>query len=384
MELTVLNPSFEKIYILDSYESLVWVDKFAEVGTFEIYTPVTDDILKYLVKDNYLVNPDSEHVMIIEDFSLDSDLETGNHIKIIGRSLESILDRRIIWDTIDFKEKHNFHKAIKKLITRCLISPDGQRADKARRKVDNFIFQDSQDTTITSLKLKDGVQYHGENLLEIIEELCNDKKIGFKITLSENNEFIFTLYNGVDRSYKQEVNPYVVFKPSFDNLISSNYREENSKVKNLACVLGAENNEGDKPEEVVGDTSVTGLNRREIFVDASDIEWDAEEEDDSGDEEGQKTSIEPEDYIKLMQQRGKKEIKETTKGVKAFDGQCETIRLYRYGTDFFMGDVVQLMNEYGMEASSRITEFTWSHSTSGLETYPTFTPVEDEEEEENS
>ena len=375
MELTVLNPSFEKIYILDTYESLIWVDKFNEPGTFEIYTPVTDDILTYLVKDNYLINPDSEHVMIIEDFSLESDSESGDHIKIIGRSLESILDRRIVWKDTSFKEKHNLQKAIQKLITRAMINPEGTSSDKANRTIANFRFlEETSDTTITSLKLEDGAQYQGQTLLEIIQGLCTDKKIGFKITLSDSYEFVFTLYNGVDRSYRQTINPYVVFRPSFDNVINSNYKEENSKVKTFAYVVG-EGEVGSRKEELVGDSSLKGINRRELFVDASNISQTVRQEDDAE----TKSIIDDTQYLKLLKQRGEKELAQIKKDIKSFDGKCETTRLYRYGRDFFMGDIVQMANEYGMEASSRITEFTWNYSTSEIETYPTFTAVEEEE-----
>ena len=110
MEFTVLNQNFEKIYILETYESLIWVDKFNEPGTFELYGPVSNDLLEYFKPNNYLTNDESEHVMIVEDISIESDVEDGNKIKIIGRSLESILDRRIIWNETTFKKNHNLQK----------------------------------------------------------------------------------------------------------------------------------------------------------------------------------------------------------------------------------------------------------------------------------
>lgn len=372
MELTVLDKSFNTIYVLDTYTSLLWVDKYAEPGTFEIYTPITNEIFEFFKPDYYLINSYSDHVMIVEDIAIESDVENGAIIKIIGRSLESILDRRVIWDTISFKENHSLENAIKKLVTRCFITPDGQSGDKAKRAVSNFIFSYSGDTTISSLKLEDGAQYHGQTLLDVIKGLCAEKKIGFKITLSENNEFVFQLYNGVNRGYGQTALPYVVFSPEFDNVISSNYKEENSKFKNLACVLGAEDSGGDKEELVVGDTTVTGLDRREIFIDAGDIEWDAQQEDD----EETKSTITRSEYIKLMKQRGEKDLEEIKKSLKSFDAECDTSRMYAYGVDFFIGDIVQLENEYGTKSESRITEFTWSSSTSGLQTYPTFESIE--------
>ena len=377
MELTVLNPNFEKIYILDSYESLIWVDKFSEPGTFEIYTPVTNDILTYLVKDNYLVNPDSEHVMIIEDFSLESDVEKGDHIKIIGRSLESILDRRIVWDNTTFTSGYNMQTAIRKIVQKAFIET-GSSGEGPKRKVDNFkLAEASTDPSIADLTLEEGVQFYGTTILDTVQTMCQSENIGFKILLSDNNEFIFSLYNGVNRSYNQDALPYVVFRPSFDNVINSNYKEENSKVKNVALIVGtAQSSGGNPPVQTVG--TITGLDRRELYINASDISWET-----SVDGSETITTINATQYNKLLKDRGEKDLKDTEKNKKSFDGKCETTQLYRYGRDFFMGDIVQMANEYGMEASSRITEFTWSYSTSEIETYPTFTAV-DEEEEGNS
>lgn len=376
MDLRVLNTNFETIYILDSYESLLWVDKFNEPGTFEIYTKVTNDILEYLKPNYYLVNDSSEHTMIIEDISIESDIENGDKIKIIGRSLESIMDRRIIWDETSFTENHNLQNAIRKLVERNISST----AKIVERRIPNFILgSESTDATITSLQLTDGAQYDGNNLLDVVQSLCEENKIGFKVILNEQNQFVFSLYNGVNRSYSQTENPYVVYSPEFDNVLSSNYKEENSKLKNVARIVGGDGDtsatDPQKPtKRTVG--TATGLERREIHVDASDISKTVKQEDDAGTE----TTITTKQFNQLLDQRGKNELAKINNEIKSFDAQCDTTRLYVYGKDFFIGDIVQLANEYGMETESRITEFTWSCTTSGTETYPTFVSVEEEVE----
>lgn len=352
MDLLVLNENFETIFVLDTYESLIWVDKFAEPGTFEIYTRVTDDIVNYCKPNYYLVNNDSEHVMIIEDISIESNVETGDKIKIVGRSLESILDRRIVWSQTNIDG--NLQSGVQTLINNAIISPS-----IAGRAISNFIFEQAPqtETAITALEMEH--QYTGDNLLEVITSLCEEKKIGFKITLNDQNQFVFRLYSGVDRSYAQDTLPYVVFSPSYDNVINSNFLEKNSITKNVALV-GGEGEGTSRITETVG--TETGLLRREVFVDARDI---------------RKESLNPTKYKAKLASKGKDSLAEINKDRESFDGKCDTtLGLYVYGRDFFMGDIVQMANEYGMEASSRITEFTWSYSTSGFETYPTFEPVE--------
>lgn len=48
------------------------------------------------------------------------------------------------------------------------------------------------------------------------------------------------------------------------------------------------------------------------------------------------------------------------------------------GQDFFIGDIVQIKNEYGMEAKSRVSELVLSQEETGEAVYPTFTSISNE------
>lgn len=352
MEMYVLNQSFEKIALIDAYESLLWTDRYNRPGEFEIYTPVADFALRYPVTDNYLQIKESDHTMIIEDTTIESNVDTGNHIKIVGRSLESILDRRIVWTQTDITG--NLQNGVKKLLTENIINPS-----IADRKIANFIFEESTDEAITSLTMEN--QFTGDDLLKIVQDLCELHDIGYKITLNEENQFVFKLYKGIDRSYRQETLPYVVFKPSFENIINSNYSEQHSNAKTVTLV-GGEGEGSSRRTRVVG--SGTGLLRKEIFTDARDIRSE---------------EMSAADYNAKLDERGNEKLKEN-KVKKTFDGECETTRMYVYGRDFNMGDCVQVANEYGMESPTRVVEYIWSSSAQGTTSYPTFEALDYEEE----
>ncbi len=361
MELYVLNQNFEKIYVMDTFESLIWVDKMYEPGTFELYTPASSEILLYMRPDNYLMNPDSDRLMIIEDFTIDSDTEDGNHVKIIGRDLASILDRRIVWKQVEFKDKNNkgvkIQDIIRQLLEDNIINPNTANGG-TDRKINNFIFKAINDAEIDKIKMTN--QYNtGDNILAIVQDICQSKKVGFKVTLDQSNRFVFELFRGVDRSYSQSTLPCVAFKPSYDNIIESSYLEENSTHKNVALVGGE--GEGDAMKtRIVG--SATGIFRKEMYVDANDV-------DSNSLESGQT-------YVEALDERGKKELKNAKRN-KKFEGKCETKRLYVFGRDFFLGDIVQVANEYDIEDSCYITEFTWSYNTNGNDAYPTFLSIHD-------
>lgn len=97
------------------------------------------------------------------------------------------------------------------MLNECIISPS-----IADRKISNFVFVPSTDPKITSLKIDN--QYTGDCLYDVIKGLCEENNIGFKIVLTDENKFAFSLYAGVDRSYEQTENPYVVFSPNFENI----------------------------------------------------------------------------------------------------------------------------------------------------------------------
>ena len=257
MELLVLNTNYESIAVLDTYESLIWTDRYNSYGDFEMFFAMDESSLEYLKEDNYLWLKDSEHTMIIEDIRIDADTEDGNHLVVTGRSLESILERRIIWGQRVFTG--NLQTAIQTMLNECIISPS-----IADRKISNFRFVASTDPKITSLTIDN--QYTGDDLYTVIKGLCEENNIGFKIILADDNWFEFSLYAGVDRSYDQTENPYVVFSPNFENIINSNYFSSKASYRNVTLVAG----EGEgtaRKTTVVG--SGSGLNRREVFTECS-------------------------------------------------------------------------------------------------------------------
>lgn len=352
MQLMLLDTSLEAVAVVDEYESVIWVDRYQEFGDFELYSPVTTNILSVFKQDYYLWNRASEHVMIIEKLLIKTDVESGNHITITGRSLESILKRRIVWKQRSLNG--NLQNGIKALLNENVISP----SDSAR-KIDNFIFEASTDPRITELKVD--TQYTGDELYEVIVKLCKANGIGFKVTLNNNKQFVFKLYAGSDRSYDQTDNPYVVFSPSFENIVNSNYIESKSALKNVA-LIGGEGEGTKRRYTTIG--SAKGLNRRELFVDARDISSDV----------GNDIVLTDAEYTELLKQRGDEKLLENL-DITSFEGEVEASVMFKYQEDFFIGDIVQIENEYGHETAARIVEMNTSVNRYGTSVYPTFSTI---------
>lgn len=386
MEALVLDKQFRGVGIVDVFESFIWTDRYSSWGDFEVYSHPTPELMDLMQYDYYLWNEQSEHTMIIEASKIETDIENGDHVTFTGRSLESILDRRIVWeftelghyaseDDEDEREyEEDFQRAIGKLLYTNCIRHDGspyipeEYSDEwvcpVERAIPNLFYQYSNDERFDGMTIKAQIPA-GSNLYEVIKSLCDEKGVGFKIVLNSSNQFIFSLYIGQDRSYDQSTNPYVIFSPEYDNLLNSNYQESYADYRNAALVIGDDDGDDQRQATVISE-NVTGLDRREIFVDGSSMSWE--------DEEG--NYYEPEEYDEQLAQLGREVLAEAGM-VQSFDGEAEYRRTYEYQKDFFIGDIVQLENEYGIQATSRITEMVFSHDGSGENAIPTFVSLAD-------
>lgn len=354
MNALIMDKDFKSLVVIDDYESFIWTDRYVGYGDFELYAPVSAAFFEH-TKDGYYIWCDSsEHLMIIEKNDIESDAENGSHVTVTGRSLESILDRRIIWTQTVISG--NLQNGIKKLLDENVINPSD-----SSRQIPNFVFKESSDSAVTSLKVE--AQYTGDNLYDAIKSLCETNELGFKVVLNSNHEFEFSLYSGTDRSYNQTKLPYVVFSPNFENLVNSNYYESSEELKNVALIGGEGEGSERKFTSVYGNGSTTyesGLERRELFVDARDLSTKTDDGE-----------LSAEEYTAQLQQRGYDKLGENIY-LTGFEGGIENTEMFSLGRDYFVGDVVQIQNEYGIRATTRVDEVVISDSNTGTTIVPTF------------
>lgn len=370
-----LDKKYNSRDAIDSFKSMIWTDRYSSCGEFELHIPAEYGGLTRFHEGDYLWVEDSDRLMILESINLQTDSENGDYIILSGRSLESILDRRIIWGPTVLTG--NFQEGIKTLLTRNVISPS-----IASRAIPNFSFRESTDPRITELTVE--AQYFGENLYEEIEHLCQEKDVGFQVLPIGEGGFEFSLFCGTDRSYDQIENPWVVFAPNYENLFSSNYLYSRKEMKNATLVGGQGENWSRATVEVTSDNS-SGLDRREMFTDASSMTNDTsgiENDDTLTDEEKQEiVAALNSQYIEQLSQRGKEDLANTAI-TEVFDGEVDTSVQYVYRKDFYLGDIVQIENDYGLEAATRVSEVVISHDESGKTIVPTFTIKEEKKGDE--
>lgn len=343
IEPIVMNKNFERVKQIDDYSSLIWTSRYYECGDFEIVLPVTEEYNEIIIKGNYLVRDDDEHVGIIEDITIDSPEDDAERMIVTGRFAESLLARRIIGEQTQLYG--TISSGIAALIYDNVINPDIQE-----RKIENFA------VIPTNFTDRLEAQYTGKNLLEVIVDICKATHTGFGIRLSEANVFEFYLYKGEDRSYGQAKNPYVVFSDEYDNLESSQYTRDSSEL--VTDVLVAGEGEGqDRKTLWVSINNNSGLERYEKYVDQRNLSTNDGE-------------ITEEEYNAQMREEGLENITQIT---SAFEGTVYFDNV-EYKKDVYMGDVVVIENkDWNVSINSRLIEVIESINESGVyETIPTF------------
>lgn len=393
MEALILNREMLTQCVIDAFESFIWTDRYHTPGDFEIYMPIERAPLEYIKRDYYIWIASSDRLQIIEDIEFTTDVEDGDHLKITGRTLESLLDRRIIYQRTIING--NLQDGVERILNENAINP----IDSAR-KIPKLRFVRNNDSRVTKLTMD--VNYLGEDLLTILEDLCDNNDLGFKIVYNEpNDSFDFSLYFGEDRSYAQDQNPWVVFSSAYDNLVGSNYFESYANLKTAAMIASDDDETyGQEIVDIDGRPSMTGLDRRELFVDGGAVERPEVAVDEEAIREqterrfSHKSEKVREEYVQKaiadataaaqsqslttfraqLQQLGEEELKKTYI-TESFEGEIEAALQYVYDRDFFLGDVVQVRNRYGREASSRVTEVVRTHDVNGEKIAPTFTTL---------
>ena len=89
-----INGIYQKTALIDYASSVIWVQRFVDAGEFELYVPAS---LELFTDQTILTRAgDDENAMIFEKMSLTTDDENGDYLTITGRSIDSIIERRIV------------------------------------------------------------------------------------------------------------------------------------------------------------------------------------------------------------------------------------------------------------------------------------------------
>lgn len=337
------NDTFDAIGQINQFTSLIWPDKFNGYTSFELNAPLTDEN-KELIRKGNIIWCGGDNAAVIEIIQSDMNDDGQKTYKVKGRTLEVILTTRIIWGTYLCSGKHS-STAMYEIVDGQCVNPT-----QTNRKIP--FLECAEDEQLGNLI---SFQKTGGEVYDSLLSLATEAELGFSILFRpREKKLIFKVIQGVDRTIaamSDEGSPLVVFSTDLEDILSSSYYTNDQDVKSVAYVAG--DGEGsDRKYIVSGDNASPGFLRRELYVDARDLQSEVFNED------GSSTKVSEEDYRDMLNDRGKGKLAEHVV-TESFEAKMRVIGdiQYQYGVDYFKGDKVLVQDkELGVQVIATIAE----------------------------
>lgn len=437
MYLAVLDESMILQHICEDYKSIIWTERFHGFGDFKLTVPGTLENLQIYQLDYYLYTKGTNKLMIIEQIELNTEYSKQSMLTVSGRSLESILDRRVmhpypIWEgTILCKEERTRGKVkdVIKHYSNLLFKqrdsldtsherhvkgfgwysvdelPEGIRRGRPVSSMDIGDIRVSTEGVVRDMSIrnpnwgrymdytKDPYSMEG-SWYKLVQELTDLTMSGWAIEYDGEDPYYWYgyTYNGVNRTFNQGERPPVVFSPKYDNLSKATYFKTKvgtrTKIFSGAVkfeiptqlALDGEYLGASASNNAMQNNSVTvgtpGLGLREGYFKSPSVEHTNGMMQDTTGAKG----VLPNDPKSIHRQIHEQCNTELWRHMplEMFSGEAAQQSMYTYNEDFFLGDFVQIQNEFGQQDIARVTEYIRTSSDSeGDVFYPTFESLSD-------
>lgn len=193
-DIYVLNKNLQPIGIVDGFKSCIWANRYNEIGDCEIYIEASVENLKLLKKGYYLIREnDDDMVCRIKKVEIDTNSEEGNYLIVTAYDCKDYADQRIIWNTMNIDG--NVESAIREMVDKTLCNPDAIERQLLKQNGQQlFYLGDVAGFTETTAE-----QISYKIVGEKIREYCKLYGWGYKVILL-NQALYFLLYKGIDRS----------------------------------------------------------------------------------------------------------------------------------------------------------------------------------------
>lgn len=440
MYLAVLDESMIIQHICEDYKSVVWTERFRGFGDFKLVVPGTLENLRTYQLDYYLYTKGTNKLMIIEQVELNTEYGKESLMTVSGRSLESILDRRVMhpypmWDGTLLCKHERTRGKVKDVIkhyTNLLFKqrdsldasherhvmgfgwysvdelPDGIRKGRPVSSLDigdiqvssaGYVRGMSKSADYRNVGYDDKDPYTMEgSWYKLVQELTDLTMSGWAIEYNGEDPYYWYgyTYNGVNRTFGQGERPAVVFSPKYDNLSKATYFK--SKVGTRTKIFSGAVKftiptkltfSGEyldqNTDSAMQNNSVTvgtrGLGLREGYLQSPSVEhtngYMEYTEQATGSKKYGVGSIDPNSIYRQIHEQCNTELWKHMP-IEMFSGEAAQQSMYVYNEDFFLGDFVQIQNEFGQQDIARVTEYIRTSSDSeGDVFYPTFQSLSD-------
>lgn len=313
---------------------------YYDVGEFEVYARSTKKNLATLRKGNYVKIPNKRFIWVITSVKYTFTAGGARMISATGYEAKWLLSKRIIQTPKELQG--TITSAVYGLVNHAL----GTGANAARKIVGFNV-----DTNNLLIDIS-GTQAPRGNLLEYVNTLLKTYNCGSQV-IYENGTLKYTILNGNVKNHS------VKFSEALDNLVSSEYLEDDKDLATNALVVSTVD-EVDYALEY--DTGTTGIDRAEVLVNSN---LSTKYEDANGVEK--ETTPTSELYKGWQQQEAVNELTNHTTLIE-ITGEIDLKNSnYEFDNDFYIGDIVGIQDEYfNFNVASRILKYTISQDARGI------------------
>ena len=380
IRLEVFTFDLHRLGAINKFSSISYTNKFSDVGTFELTCPVEFDIIELLKKDRILWIED-DVAGIIQYINKVSD--DTSKITVKGNLLSIILDWRYVFPC--FVKNGNPIDIMEEIVSMHCINTSNARKLP-------YLCIEHNSTELQSVTY----QKTGGSVKLSCEKLSEANNIGYTILFNPRleNPLIFKVLVGTDHSVGNGNNRQVVFSQSLNNILAGEYTYNDENYRNVAFVAGeAVNNaddetvDGGQKENVNRTTLIvdnsngaTGFYRKELYVDARDLQSEYTEEETTTSEDGEEVVeqvekvMSAEEYANTLIQRGNEKLSDCQ---VEENYQCQLIvdsgTTFRYGIDYNLGDKVTVFDEdINVRIDVTVTEMKVNYDKDGYTYEPVF------------
>jgi hypothetical protein len=364
MEIYILDTLLRPIDVVDEFVSMIWTERFAEKGDFELVILSTSANNKRFVFDALITINESKRVMKVETIETVIDAEKGYVLKVKGFDLVSALEGRTAlridgatiypyWSLTGWTPGELMRLFFKMICVDGVLSADD---------IIPFI-QDGETLYApdTIVEPADEISYvqKPESLYLAIKTLGDAYDLGFRMYKDPNaSKLYFDVYAGSDRTSAQTVLPPVIFSSDMTNLQNTSEFSDNTKHYNAIRVMYVHKDAFDN--DVADSVIVTSP---DLLLSNNNLERKVKIL--------LVTSI-PDDVVDIpafLTQAGTDELMRS-RPTGVFDGEIDKNSNFVYERDYFLGDLVEVRGDNGSAGYMRVVEQIMKEDATGQSSFP--------------
>lgn len=315
-KISVYDETLTRIGLITEFISFVYEEQYTECGRAQLVIAKSDFSAQLLQPGRFLGIPGGKTLAVIVSVE-DKEQNGSRELWIYATEAKILLNERVYAGKLS-GENQQIESVLRDALS-------------ASRLPDIISVGNSAGLTATT-----NTDYTYPALGELCSTLCAEADYGYRLRFDKpTKKFIFELYEGKTATH-------IKFSERYGNLADLYRAISEENYKNIAYVGGEEREGVERIYVVAGDDTLAGLERREMYVDASDIKQE---------------SLSEADYKALLVERGNEEL------AKCIKTDCVEFSVAPddFGVDYELGDKITcVLPEYGIILKVRVIGVTWT------------------------